>query len=493
MTTHTRTTISLTLALASGILTAYARTESTQDVPISVSALSGSEITRSGITDIATIRDLATHVPITARNPDTLRSTSTLFIRGLGAIPSTNNDIIMPPEGLKDISRIEVLRGPQGTLFGRNAQAGVINIVGSVGHVENTTYDPNNDHSSSYVSAGINYSNKFDLAGGKLNLSAGLAYTYYDDAFENRDGNDSYLHDFYTQFVYNKELSPSAQLEINVNLNYGEHSTVASGAILVGALQMPLFNFNTDAEVTWRTDGAGIDDAGLLHRTGIHLGGYRESGGDFADSTRYSLSHELIWQKPEDRGHYARFEIGARDWKEMIDYDSTRITAVGGVYGILPCGAQFRAGGGLEWRQYDGNNLDDRTVPTFEAVILGNVGNVDYSIGARYGIFDKFANWGGGNGVDMEGLEIGARFKVPLSERLTLGMALESSYLKAESSSYAQGHVHYLHGGLLLNYQLNDHTSLRLNSSLDRVNINSGFNSATEIYNSWSVSVRRDF
>ena len=129
----------------------------------------------------------------------------------------------------------------------------------------------------------------------------------------------------------------------------------------------------------------------------------------------------------------------------------------------------------------------------FEAIILGNVGKVDYSIGARYGIFDKFANWGGGNGVDMEGLEIGARFKVPLSERLTLGMALESSYLNAESSNYAQGHVHYLHGGLLLDYQLKDNTSLRLNTSLDRVNVNSGSNSATDIYNSWSLSVKHDF
>lgn len=122
------------------LVTATHRTENIQDIPISVTAISGLEMDRADIFDPATI---ALRVPgmtygefspgqaiISLRGVSSaddgagLDNSIAMFLDGvyIGRIAVINFDMF-------DLERLEVLRGPQGTLFGRNAIGGAINAV----------------------------------------------------------------------------------------------------------------------------------------------------------------------------------------------------------------------------------------------------------------------------------------------------------------------------------------------------------------------------
>jgi iron complex outermembrane receptor protein len=120
------------------IVTAQKREQSLQDVPVSVSVIDGEFIKEAGLIDI---QDMVQYVPNIKVNFDDL--TPTITIRGFGTPPFGR--ALEPSVGLViddvyygrmtyandavfDLQRLEVLRGPQGTLFGKNTIAGVMNF-----------------------------------------------------------------------------------------------------------------------------------------------------------------------------------------------------------------------------------------------------------------------------------------------------------------------------------------------------------------------------
>lgn len=122
------------------VVSARKRSEDLLDVPLSVTVVSGSTLQRDG--DYS-IQDLAEKVPNLIIEPSNPRQTS-ISIRGLGK--NSANDGLETSVGvyvdgvylsqpgettfdLADISQVEVLRGPQGTLFGKNNTGGVLNIT----------------------------------------------------------------------------------------------------------------------------------------------------------------------------------------------------------------------------------------------------------------------------------------------------------------------------------------------------------------------------
>jgi iron complex outermembrane receptor protein len=123
------------------VVTAQKRSESIQDVPVAVSVVTGQQLENLGAVNIEGATAL---VPsLTFRKGGTSLNSS-LFLRGVGTInfsiaaePSVAvvlDGVVLARAGegfgdLYDLERIEVLRGPQGTLFGKNASAGVVNIV----------------------------------------------------------------------------------------------------------------------------------------------------------------------------------------------------------------------------------------------------------------------------------------------------------------------------------------------------------------------------
>lgn len=123
-------------------VTARKREESMQDVGISVSALGATEIQRQFARDIQDLANIAPNLIIddTGQGPG---GTAAIFIRGVGMADLEKN--FDPAVGVSldgvfigstagglmrsiDLARVEVLRGPQGTLFGRNTVGGLINI-----------------------------------------------------------------------------------------------------------------------------------------------------------------------------------------------------------------------------------------------------------------------------------------------------------------------------------------------------------------------------
>lgn len=123
------------------IVTATKREQSLLDVPVSVSVTSGETLERAQIRDL---KDLQSVVPSLRVNQLQSSANTNFYIRGFGN--GANNVGIEPSVGLfvdgvyrsrsasmiadfPDVERIEVLRGPQSTLFGKNASAGVISIV----------------------------------------------------------------------------------------------------------------------------------------------------------------------------------------------------------------------------------------------------------------------------------------------------------------------------------------------------------------------------
>ncbi len=124
------------------VVTSRRRTETAQEIPIAVSVLNGGVVADAGAFNVNRVKELVPSVQLYSSNP---RNT-TLNIRGLGSTFGLTNDGIDPGVGFYvdgvyyarpaattldfiDIERIEVLRGPQGTLFGKNTTAGAFNIV----------------------------------------------------------------------------------------------------------------------------------------------------------------------------------------------------------------------------------------------------------------------------------------------------------------------------------------------------------------------------
>lgn len=123
------------------IVTATKREASVQEVPIAVTAISGETLIRAGVTDLRDLSTVATSFNLNSSQTES--QGTTLRIRGVG---TTGNNIGLESAvgvfldgvylsrpgvalgDLMDLESVEVLRGPQGTLFGRNTSAGALNI-----------------------------------------------------------------------------------------------------------------------------------------------------------------------------------------------------------------------------------------------------------------------------------------------------------------------------------------------------------------------------
>ena len=128
------------LMLEEVIVTARKRAESLQDTPIAVSALSGDALRDAGITNLGDITELVPNLQITRPSKD-----ANVYIRGVGPARGATNvtelsvgvyidDVfLLKPYGqlidLADIELIQVLRGPQGTLFGKNTTGGAMMVT----------------------------------------------------------------------------------------------------------------------------------------------------------------------------------------------------------------------------------------------------------------------------------------------------------------------------------------------------------------------------
>ena len=145
------------------VVTARRVEEVAQEVPIPVSVVSGDLVADAGAFNVNRLKELIPTVQFYSTNP----RNSAINIRGLGAPFGLTNDGIEPGVGLYidgvfyarpasatldflDVEQVEVLRGPQGTLFGKNTTAGAINVT-----TRKPSFTPGTDFELNYGNLGF--------------------------------------------------------------------------------------------------------------------------------------------------------------------------------------------------------------------------------------------------------------------------------------------------------------------------------------------------
>lgn len=230
------------LQLEEIIITAQKRAQSLQDVPISVSAIQGDKLLNSGINNMSALAD---HVPNLYISDAPVNTN--IYMRGMG---SGNNQAFEQSVGMYidgvymgrgrqyrspflDVERVEVLRGPQGTLFGKNTVAGAISVI---------TKSPDFDEEfGGQVDVSVEQNGGFGTEGfitGALsdNFAARLAFKYKEsegwaeNTFLNQDEPQT------EESVLRLTLAWAISDNLDANFKYArsdyERTGVASGAVL---------------------------------------------------------------------------------------------------------------------------------------------------------------------------------------------------------------------------------------------------------------------
>lgn len=187
------------------IVTAQKRTQSLQDVPVAVSVMDATRLERTGAVDIL---DLQANVPSMSLETNQSSSFAQFEIRGIAS--STQNLGLEPAVGLYvndvyrarpssmidnmvDMERVEVLRGPQGTLFGRNTTAGAISFTSKAPDFEG----------SGFLSATAGSNELVRASGAK-------SFTVIDDVLAVRTTGFLTKRDGYTDLVNKGQVSENA-------------------------------------------------------------------------------------------------------------------------------------------------------------------------------------------------------------------------------------------------------------------------------------------
>jgi iron complex outermembrane receptor protein len=301
--------------LSEVIVTAQKRSENIQDVPIAVVALSAQQVQDAGVTDLKNMTVLTPGLTVTST---TNENSTTARIRGIGTVgdnPGLESSVGVVIDGvyrprngvgfgkLGEIQQIEVLEGPQGELFGKNNDAGVISITTKrpepiFGATAEATYGNFNDRE---ISASVT---------GPLGaISAGRLYAAYQKAEgwlkvddgpgpnTNDRSNDRNLYTFRGQYL----LTPSDDLNL---LLIGDYSRRNESCC--------------DAVATYLGPFAGITNA----LASVPALGGRPGGTGIAANTGYLAFSNYPWtQRIRDMGVQAQL-----DWT-FGDAALTSITA----------------------------------------------------------------------------------------------------------------------------------------------------------------------
>ena len=254
------------------IITATRRNQALSDVPLAVSAVSGESLENSGAVDIRQLQQLSPSLQVSSTQSEA--GASTARIRGVGTVgdnPGLESSVAVFIDGvyrsrnatalteLGPVERVEVLRGPQGTLFGRNASAGIISVI---------TARPS--FTEQEGRAEFTYGN-YDFIRGELGftgpISESVAYRI-DGIYMKRDG-------FLEDVVSGRELNdrdrwlirgqlafePSDALSIRIIGDYAKRDEECCGAVY-----LPAFDTVTDGSGGFTRTDSSI--AGLITALG---------------------------------------------------------------------------------------------------------------------------------------------------------------------------------------------------------------------------------
>jgi outer membrane receptor protein involved in Fe transport len=276
------------------VVTAQGRRQVLQDVPLAVTAVGGPALQNSGATDIRQLNQLAPSLLVSSTGTE---SNGSARIRGIGTVgdnPGLESSVAVFVDGvyrsrsgiglneLGAVERIEVLRGPQGTLFGRNASAGLIHVL---------TARPEFEFGGS---VDLSYGNYNYMRGGlgitgpiseQLAFRVDAIYTrregFY-DVVNASGGTENHVNDRDRLFARAQLLfEPNDALSIRLIGDYSNRNESCCGAVYVGTAETfdPTPGAPGDFQV--RTPGTGgSPDGNRIIDVLTSLGGVIPSRGD---------------------------------------------------------------------------------------------------------------------------------------------------------------------------------------------------------------------
>ena len=309
-------------------VTAQKREENVQDVPISVSTFSDDFFTRSNVN---TLRDMARYTPNLTLPQSSTVANQRIIMRGVGSV---GNSAIEPTVAvfidgvyyprpssivgsMTDLERAEVLRGPQGTLFGRNASMGALNIV---------TKNPTDEHEgrisfgygdydekrvSGYINSAIS-----EIAAARLSFQVSKRDGYGENTYT-EDGSRSTVGDWEDMTVRGKLLlTPSATTDVLLTADYSRVRNEGAVTELIGDTVpgQTLYGLAHILPTGELPEAGDVYDHRLnqMHR-------------DDADDEQWGLSGDVTWTVGE---HTIRSITAYRDWEnDSLDQSVIRLPA----------------------------------------------------------------------------------------------------------------------------------------------------------------------
>ncbi len=360
------------------------REEKVQDIPIPITVIGGKQIDEAGAFNVNRVKELVPSLQLYTSNP---RNTG-VNIRGLGSAFGLTNDGLDPGVGFYidgiyiarpaaatldfiDVERIEVLRGPQGTLFGKNTTAGALNI---------TTRKPTFKPTGAVEISGGNFGYiqaKTSISGGiiKNRLAGRLSFsgTQRDGVIQNvRTG--KYINDINNQGVRAQLLfTPSRKVDIILSGDFSQQRPDGYAQVIAGVAptKRPAYRqFNQIiSDLNYKLPSENAFDRKVDHdtpwRSNNSLGGVSLNA-DFkiGPGTLTSTSAWRYWNwDPSNDRDFTGLQVLAKsqnpakhqNWSQEIRYAAKLSSRVSGVVGLFALGQEIKVNGteesgSAQWR-----------------------------------------------------------------------------------------------------------------------------------------------
>lgn len=353
-------------------VTARKRTENVKDVPISVSALTSSKLEVLGSSGMD-VRALSARVPSLLIESSFGRTFPRFYIRGLGntdfdllasqPVSLVYDDVVLENALTKgmpmfDIERVEVLRGPQGTLFGRNTTAGIIKVTS-----KKPTQDFDATISGSYGS--------YDSTDLRFAVGGGLTDTL--------SARVSFLQQNRADWIDNK--APG----------FEENNQLGGYDETAGRLQL-LWEPNDDFSALFNYHFRDASADARVFRANIIKPGTNDLVDNFDREVVYQDAASRNEQTVDMKGASLKLEynMGSHTLTSVTGYESAEIFSVGdidGGYGCGFCGID-NGPGFIPFPSETGAKMPDHKQITQELRISSNdLGQLDYQFGVFF--FDE--------------------------------------------------------------------------------------------------------
>jgi iron complex outermembrane receptor protein len=376
------------------VITAQGRRQLLQDVPLAVQAVGGEALQNTGATDIRQLNQLAPSLLVSSTGTE---ANGSARIRGIGTVgdnPGLESSVAVFVDGvyrsrsgiglneLGEVDRIEVLRGPQGTLFGRNASAGLIHVLTRRPAFEFGGYAEASYGNFNYMRGAVGLTGPI---GEHVAFRLDAIYTRRDgfyDVVNAAGGTESDVNDRNRFFARGQLLfEPSDALSVRLIGDYSRRDESCCGAVYVGLRETfdPTPGNPGDFAVRQPGDG-GSPDGNRIVDVLTSLGGTFPSRGD---PYRRDLS---LTPGTTYKGLTTDWGVsGEIDWDISPNARLTSITAYRGYRSYSPSDTDYSNVDILR-RNDDNNAFRDFGTFSQEVRLQGSVGNgfLDWLVGGYY-------------------------------------------------------------------------------------------------------------